>query len=78
MKNLNNVIISNRVDHIEEVLYRVDNGICNVSSFEHDMMENVKRQMTDLYDKQCDMYNVGCMLPYMDYTPRTLNEIMTN
>ena len=48
------------------------------TSFEHNMMENVKRQMTDLYDKRCDMYNVGCMLPYMDYTPRTLNEIMTN
>ena len=23
------------------------------------------------------MYNVGAMLPYMDYTPRTLDEIIT-
>lgn len=23
-------------------------------------------------------YNVGCMLPYMNYTPRTLDEIMSN
>ncbi|MDO5150689.1 MAG: hypothetical protein Q4D76_15070 [Oscillospiraceae bacterium] len=22
-----------------------------------------------------ESYNVGCMLPYMDYTPRTLEEI---
>jgi calcineurin-like phosphoesterase family protein len=25
---------------------------------------------------QARAYNVGCMLPYMDYTPRTLQEIM--
>lgn len=24
---------------------------------------------------RCNMINVGCMLPYMDYTPRTLEEI---
>mgnify|MGYP001318803518 CR=1 FL=1 len=24
----------------------------------------------------CQMINVGCMLPYMDYTPRTLDEIL--
>lgn len=24
----------------------------------------------------CNMYNVGCMLPYMDYMPRTLDEII--
>lgn len=24
-----------------------------------------------------NMYNVGCMMPYMDYTPRTLDEIIT-
>lgn len=23
------------------------------------------------------MYNVGCMMPYMDFTPRTLDEILT-
>ena len=32
--------------------------------------------MTSLYDKPCQMFNVGCMLPYMDYTPRTLDEII--
>ena len=46
------------------------------NSFEANMMENAKRLMTDLYGEQCQMYNVGCMMPYMDYTPRTLNEIV--
>lgn len=27
---------------------------------------------------ECKAYNVGCMLDYMDYTPRTLKEIMDN
>lgn len=27
---------------------------------------------------QCKAYNVGCMLDYMDYTPRTLKHIMLN
>ena len=33
--------------------------------------------MADLYEKPCNMFNVGAMLPYMDYTPRTLDEILT-
>lgn len=32
--------------------------------------------MESLYEKQCEMYNVGAMMPYMDYTPRTLDEII--
>ena len=46
------------------------------SSFEWNMMENVKRQMTELYDKRCEMYNVGAMMPYIQYCPRTLYEII--
>ena len=34
--------------------------------------------MTALYDKPCNMWNVGCMKDYMDYTPRTLEEIIKN
>ena len=45
------------------------------SGFEHNMMEHVKYDMKALYDKPCNMYNVGCMMPYMDYTPRILQEI---
>ena len=39
-------------------------------------MERVKYEMVALYDKPCNMFNVGCMIPYMDYTPRTLEEII--
>ncbi len=46
------------------------------TSFEWNIMESIKRDMTTLYDKQCQMYNCGCMLPYMNYTPRTLDEII--
>lgn len=46
------------------------------TSFEWNMMESVKREMTELYGKPCKMYNVGAMMPYMDYTPRTLDEIL--
>ena len=46
------------------------------TSFEWNMMKRVKFLMEELYDKPCRMYNVGCMLPYMDYTPRTLDQIL--
>lgn len=47
------------------------------SSFEWNMMQNVKFQMKALYDKRCKMYNVGAMMDYIDYTPRTLSEIIS-
>lgn len=46
------------------------------SSFEYNMMERVKYEMANLYDKPCNMFNVGCMIPYMNYTPRTFYEII--
>jgi calcineurin-like phosphoesterase family protein len=46
------------------------------SSFEWNMMERIKYEMKELYDKPCEMYNVGCMMPYMGYKPRTLEEII--
>ncbi|MBO5969965.1 MAG: metallophosphoesterase family protein [Clostridia bacterium] len=46
------------------------------SSFEWNMMETVRRQMIELYDIPCNMYNVGAMMRYMEYTPRTLDEIV--
>ena len=46
------------------------------NSFEWNMTENSKRLMRELYDRPCEMYNVGSMMPWMDYTPRTLNEIL--
>ena len=40
------------------------------------MMERVKYEMKALYDKECRMYNVGIMIPYMEYMPKTLEEII--
>ena len=46
-------------------------------SFEHNMVENFKHQMTALYEKPLNMFNVGAMISYINYTPRTLEEILT-
>lgn len=45
------------------------------SSFEWNMMEHQRYLMEELYGKQCNMINVGAMMPWIDYTPRTLDEI---
>ena len=47
------------------------------SSYEWNVTENAKRLLKKLYvrDDVCRMFNTGAMLPYMDYTPRTLDEI---
>lgn len=46
------------------------------TSFEWNMMEHDRYLMENLYSTSCEMYNVGCMLPYMNYTPRTLDQII--
>lgn len=46
------------------------------NSFEWNMMKQIKYQMEALYTKKCEMYNVGCMIDYINYTPRTLDEIL--
>ena len=46
------------------------------NSFESKMMEHDRFLMENLYGQMCRMYNVGAMMPYMNYTPRTLDEIL--
>ncbi len=48
------------------------------SSYEWNVAENAKRLLKRLYirDDVCRMANVGAMLPHMDYTPRSLDELM--
>lgn len=46
------------------------------TGFEYNLMERVKYEMAALYDKPCNMFNVGCMVKGMDYTPRTLEKII--
>ena len=45
-------------------------------SWEWNMMEQVKYQMQELYGMPCNMYNCGAMMDYINYTPRTLDEII--
>lgn len=44
-------------------------------SHEYNFIESMKRDFEEI-DVLCNMYNVGIMIPYMDYTPKTLNEII--
>ena len=46
------------------------------TSFEYDMMEQIKRDMIMIHGRECRMFNVGAMMPWMDYTPRTLDEVI--
>lgn len=48
------------------------------NSFEWHMMEHDKYLMEELYQVPCRMFNVGAMMPWIDYTPRTLEEILTH
>ena len=44
-------------------------------SFEENMIQNFKLQMEELHEAPLKMANVGCMMPRINYTPRTLEEI---
>lgn len=46
------------------------------SSFQWNMMEHDRYLTEQLYCKPCEMYNVGCMMPYMNYAPKTLDDII--
>lgn len=46
------------------------------NSFEWNMTKQFKYDMEALYEKPCRMYNVGCMMPYMGFAPKTLEEIL--
>lgn len=47
------------------------------NSQDWNFVENSKWSIQQLYaDDCCQMYNVGCMIDYMDYTPRTAEQIV--
>jgi len=46
------------------------------NSFEENMMQHIRFEMEELYTTPCNMYNVGAMISYMNYIPRTLEEII--
>lgn len=52
------------------------------TTIENDFMEHLrdyidKNDNRDNAKHKCQFYNVGCMMPYMGYTPRTLEEIIS-
>ena len=48
------------------------------TAYEWGVTQNAQRLLRRLYMRQdvCRMLNVGAMLPYMDYTPRSLEELL--
>lgn len=46
------------------------------NSYEEDIYQDIIKQLNDKWDIECKAYNVGCMMPYMNYIPRTLEEII--
>lgn len=48
------------------------------NSHQWNICENWKSELKQLQDIPMRMYNVGCMMKYMDYTPRTLDYILKN
>ena len=45
------------------------------ASKEEDLYQNFIKHVNEKTDIGCEAYNVGCMMPYMDYMPRSLDEI---
>jgi calcineurin-like phosphoesterase family protein len=46
------------------------------AAWDHNMIESWSKQIEALYMTEWKGYNVGCMMPYINYTPRTLDEII--
>lgn len=46
------------------------------NSHQWNILENWKKELQQLQDLPMRMYNVGVMMDYMDYYPRTLDEIL--
>lgn len=46
------------------------------NSVEEIIFQDFLKNLNDKHNIKCTAYNVGAMLPYMNYTPRTLEEII--
>jgi calcineurin-like phosphoesterase family protein len=44
-------------------------------SFDLQMTLKMQRSIEELYQHEVKMYHVGCMMPYMRYAPKTLDEM---
>ena len=48
------------------------------ASNEENIFQEFIRDLNEKHDIKCIAKNVGCMLPYMEYKPRTLKELLEN
>lgn len=62
----------NDCDHYKKVEVRLFSHLHDKEKYEP--LERI-REFFELCGHNLECYNVGCMMPYMDYTPRTLEEI---
>lgn len=46
------------------------------NTWENNLMQYVKYLMESVYEKPCNMYNVGIMMPEMEFRPKTFTEIV--
>lgn len=46
------------------------------NTWEYDFVEKMRKEMIDIHNVHCRMHNVGCMMPWMKFTPRTITEIL--
>ena len=52
------------------------------TTLENDFMEHLREHISKNDNRgnskhKCQFYNVGCMMPWMEYTPKTLEEILS-
>ena len=48
------------------------------NSHQWNFCQSWQKELKQLQDIPMRMYNVGCMMPYMNYTPKSLKEIIIN
>ncbi len=46
------------------------------TTWEYDLIEESRKKSIEISGKPCRMYNVGAMMPYMNYMPHTLTGIL--
>lgn len=46
------------------------------STWEYKIIKDAARMSERVSNSPCDMINVGCMMPWMDYRPKTFDEIV--
>ena len=46
------------------------------NTWEYDVIEEAIKRSIEVSGAPCNMINVGCMMPWMNYTPKTFTEII--